>query len=119
MNRVKISSRLCKAEDVGRYGRLFGGNLMAWIDEAAAIYALQCTGEPDIVTYRYSAMTFNRPVFEGDIIEIYCGNLKKGNTSICFDLTAEVLGTPVLQTECVFVAVGNDGRKKQIEWPDA
>jgi acyl-CoA thioesterase YciA len=118
MSKEKVSSKLCMAKDVGRYGRLFGGNLMAWLDEAAAIYALKCTGEPDIVSYRYSEMIFKRPAVEGDIIDFYCRTLKKGTTSFCFELTAEVCGETVLQTECVFVAVDKNSRKKKIDWPE-
>lgn len=118
MNKKRITSKLCMAKDVGRYGRLFGGNLMAWLDETAAIYALKCTGEPDVVTYRYSEMTFKRPAIEGDIVDFYCRTLKKGTTSFCFELTAEVGGETILHTECVFVAVDKNSHKKPIAWPE-
>ncbi len=118
MNKERVTSKLCMAKDVGRYGRLFGGNLMAWLDEAAAIYTLKSTNEPDVVTYRYSEMVFKRPALEGDIIDFYCRPLRKGTTSFCFELTAEVDGEIVLQTECVFVAVDENSRKKKINWPE-
>ena len=36
-----INKKIVMAKDIGIHGNLFGGILMAWIDEAAAAYATE------------------------------------------------------------------------------
>ena len=35
-----ISTHVCKVSDVGFHGNLFGGQMLAWLDEAAAAYVV-------------------------------------------------------------------------------
>ncbi len=113
---VKVSSRLCLIRDLGTNGNLFGGNMMAWIDEVAAIYAIQTTGETRMSTVHYSEMTFKYPVREGDIVDFYCGRVRRGTTSVVFEIKAICRGVTVFGADCVFVAVDAAGCKKKIDW---
>ncbi len=115
-NDVRVASRLCMTKDLGTYGNLFGGNMMAWIDEAAAIFAIRTTGEKNVVTLHYSAMTFRHPVKEGDIVEFLCSKVRRGVTSITFEIKAICGEKMVFCADCVFVAVDDHGIKKQIDW---
>ncbi len=113
---VKVASRLCMTKDLGVSGNLFGGNLMAWLDEVAAIFAIQITGEDNMVTMHYSAMTFKHPVKERDIVDFYCGRIRRGSTSITFEIMGQCCGKTVFCADAVFVAIDRDGKKKKIEW---
>ena len=83
-----ITTYFCKASQVGYHGNLFGGRMLAWLDEAGAAYAAQCCDTPRMVTKHISAVTFEKPVRPGQIIKIYGEVLKVGNTSITLRLEA-------------------------------
>jgi len=110
-----ITTYFCKASQVGYHGNLFGGRMLAWLDEAGAAYAAQCCDSPRMVTKHISSVTFEKPVRPGQIIKIY-GEVKKvGNTSIIIRLEARrhsvYNGTQrmVCSTEMVFVRIDGDG----------
>ena len=49
-----VSTHVCKTKDVGVHGNLFGGDLLAWLDESGAAFAAQCIDSPRLVTVRLS-----------------------------------------------------------------
>ena len=115
-----ITTYFCKASQVGYHGNLFGGRMLAWLDEAGAAYAAQCCDSPRMVTKHISSVTFEKPVRPGQIIKIY-GQVKKvGNTSITIRLEARrhsvYNGTQrlVCSTEMVFVRIDDDGDSLKI-----
>jgi len=114
---MKVTSKICMTKDVGTNGNLFGGNMLAWMDEAAAIFAQQITGK-NVVSVRFAEIIFKKPVKQDDVIEFYCEKIKQGHTSVTFDIFAVVKNEEVFRTECTFVAVDNNGRKTLIEWPE-
>ncbi|MBK6765854.1 MAG: acyl-CoA thioesterase [bacterium] len=114
--RFKVSSKLCMVQNLGVNGTLFGGNMMAWVDEAAAIFAHEFTGERYMVTLKFGEFEFHHPVREGDIVHFYCMNPKIGRTSISFEIEADKTdGTVVVRTSAVFVALDEAGKPKQID----
>ncbi|MCP3965391.1 MAG: hypothetical protein GY750_01080 [Lentisphaerae bacterium] len=116
--RVKITSKICMTKDLGTHGNLFGGNMLAWMDEAAAIYAMQVTNMPRVVSVKFAEIVFKRAVQEDDIICFFCENPKKGNSSFTFDILADVNGEEVFRTACTFVAIDKYGKPKSIIWSD-
>jgi len=113
--RFKVSSKLCMVQNLGVNGTLFGGNMMAWVDEAAAIFAHEYTRERYMVTLKFGEFEFHHPVREGDIIHFYCMNPKVGRSSISFEIEADKTdGTVVVRTSAVFVALDVNGKPKQI-----
>jgi acyl-CoA thioesterase YciA len=77
-----------KPEDLNPNGTLFGGQLLAWIDEEAALYTVIQLENSKIVTKYMSEINFIAPAYAGDIVEIGMEVVKFGNTSIT--LKAEV-----------------------------
>lgn len=69
-------------EDLNAAGTIFGGKLVAWIDEGTAIYASCQMDARRIVTKKISELTFNQPAQLGDMLEIWCKIVKKGTTSL-------------------------------------
>lgn len=112
---MKVTSKICMTKDVGLNSYLFGGNMMAWADEAAAIFARQVTKEDNLVTMKFGEFLFKKPVKVGDIVEFLCDNPHIGNTSVSFQVYAYVKDVVVLETSCVFVAIGEDGHSKVID----
>ena len=64
------SRRWVKPEDLNAHGTLFGGSLLRWIDEEAAIYAIIQIGNPRAVTKLISEIEFLSSARQGDLIEL-------------------------------------------------
>lgn len=71
-----------KPEDLNPNGTLFGGKLLAWIDEEAALYAIIQIENQRVVTNHMSEINFISSAKQGDIIEIGIDVVKFGITSI-------------------------------------
>jgi acyl-CoA hydrolase len=74
--------KLIKPGDLNARGTLFGGQLLKWIDEEAAIFTICQLGDKNIVTKLMSEIDFVRTANVGDIIEIGMEVVKFGTTSI-------------------------------------
>ena len=111
----RVTSHICMTRDIGVGGNLFGGTMMAWMDEAAGIYAHVYTGAPRMVTLKFTEILFKHPVRERDRVDFYAGNPRIGRTSITFDVEGRVGDTVVFQTTGTFVAVDKKGRPKPIK----
>lgn len=77
-----------KPEDLNPNNSLFGGKLMAWVDEEAALYTVVQLENPHVVTKFISEVEFVNSASSGDIIEIGMEAIKFGKSSIT--LTCEV-----------------------------
>src|SRR6201995_4451028 len=71
-----------KPEDLNPNGTLFGGSLLRWIDEEAAIYAIIQLGNKRAVTKFMSEINFVSSARQGDIIEMGLYATSFGRTSI-------------------------------------
>lgn len=71
-----------KPEDLNANGTLFGGRLLAWIDEEAALYTIIQLENSKVVTKYMSEINFTASARQGDIIEIGIEVVKFGTTSI-------------------------------------
>ena len=70
--------KLVKPEDLNAGGTLFGGTLLRWIDEEAAIYVMCQLDSRNIVTKYMSEINFISPALTGDVVEIGFETLKFG-----------------------------------------
>ena len=71
-----------KPEDLNANGTLFGGKLLAWIDEEAALYSIVQLESKKVVTKYISEINFMSTAEKGDIVEIGIEVIKFGTTSI-------------------------------------
>jgi acyl-CoA hydrolase len=71
-----------KPEDLNPNGTLFGGRLLQWIDEEAALYAIAQLENTKIVTKYISDINFQDKAEKGDIIEIGMDVVKFGKSSL-------------------------------------
>lgn len=102
-----------KPEDLNPNGSLFGGSLLKWIDEEAAIYAMVQLQNQKVVTKLISEINFISSAKQGDIIELGIVATNFGNTSIT--MRCEVRNKMTRQTilsidKIVFVNLGEDGK---------
>ena len=102
-----------KPEDLNANKSLFGGKLLAWIDEEAALYAIIQLENKHVVTKYISSINFVSSAKENDIIEIGVEPVKYGRTSIT--LRCEVRNKMTRQTiiridEIVMVNLDREGK---------
>lgn len=76
------SRKIIKPQDLNANGTLFGGAVLSWIDEEAAIYVFCQIGKGNIVTKFMSEINFVSSAALGDIIEIGMELVKLGRTSV-------------------------------------
>jgi len=97
--------------DTNRFGTIFGGIILSYIDLAAAIEARESCGPRNFVTVAMDKVVFHHPVFVGDVVSFYTKTLKVGRTSITTGVTVDakrcadnsIVG--VTEAQVVFVAV--------------
>jgi len=104
-----------KPEDLNPNHSLFGGRLLQWIDEEAALYAIIQLENSRTVTKYISEINFVSSAKQGDIIEIGIEAVEFGKTSLT--LRCEVRNKMTHQKiitidKLVFVALGEDGNPK-------
>ncbi|MEJ6793242.1 MAG: hotdog domain-containing protein [Lacinutrix sp.] len=104
-----------KPEDLNPNGTLFGGRLLAWIDEEAALYTVVQLNNSKIVTKYISEINFNSKAVEGDIVEIGIEVKNFGRSSIT--LKCEVRNmmtreTIIIVENITMVNLGEDGKPK-------
>lgn len=75
-------------KNLGIQQNLFGGEMLSWLDEAAAVYVSEKIESPNIVTLEFEKTTFKVPVKEGNIIKIYGKITNVGRTSVTIFLEA-------------------------------
>ena len=102
-----------KPEDLNPNQTLFGGRLLQWIDEEAALYAIIQLETPRCVTKYISEINFVSSAKQGDIIEIGIEAIAFGKTSIT--LRCDVRNKMTRQTiitidKIVFVGLDDNGK---------
>lgn len=71
-----------KPEDLNPNKTLFGGKLLAWIDEEAALYSIIQLENTRVVTKYMSEINFMSSAKQGDIVEIGIEVVKFGKSSL-------------------------------------
>lgn len=104
-----------KPEDLNPNSTLFGGRLLEWIDEEAALYAIIQLENPRTVTKYMSEINFRSSAQKGDIIEIGLEVVKFGNSSLT--LACEVRNKMTHETiitidTIIMVSLSEDGKPK-------
>jgi acyl-CoA hydrolase len=104
-----------KPEDLNPNGTLFGGRLLAWIDEEAALYTFIQLENKHIVTKYISEINFMSSAKQGDIIELGMEVIKFGISSLTLKCEArnKMTRETILTVEnIVMVNLGEDGKPK-------
>lgn len=110
-----LNSHPIKKSDLGFHGNLFGGKLLAWIDAAAAGFAMQLCDTPRMVTVSIDKCNFEKPARESQLLKIYGRPSKVGNTSVMLYMEARAhnvytgVQSLVLKTNITFVHIDEEG----------
>jgi acyl-CoA hydrolase len=107
--------KLIKYEDLNARGTLFGGQVLKWIDEEAAIFAICQLGSPNIVTKAMSEIDFVTTAKLGDVIEFGMDLVKFGTTSVtlCCDVRNKNTKQSIIKIDkIIFVLLDENGKPK-------
>ena len=109
---------VCPAH-INHYGRLFGGNLLKWIDELAGIVAIRhCNGI--VTTAAIDNLQFHAPAFAGDMVVLRGQVTYVGRSSMevrvdtyreALDGTREMINRAYIDMVCI------DSEGKPVEVP--
>lgn len=111
-----ISTHTIKKSDLGFHGNLFGGKLLAWLDSAAAAYAMEICHNRRMVTICIDKCVFKKPAKEGSLLKIYGKVDSVGTSSINLYLEARSYNVYtedediILSTNITFVRIDEEGR---------
>lgn len=122
-NQNSITLRfLAEPSDVNFGGKVHGGSVMKWIDQAGYTCAVSWSSSYCVTVY-VGGIRFFKPIFIGDVVEVFARIIYTGRSSmhIAVDINATNPQTKIQTktTHCiiVFSAVDNDGKTLPVpEW---
>ena len=109
-------------KDTNARGTIFGGVILSYIDQAAAIEA-QRKSNKLFVTKAMNAVEFVAPVHLGDVVSFYASTIRLGRTSLTIRIEVEAerlsedqqkRSVKVTEAEVVCVAVDAEGEPTPI-----
>lgn len=110
--------------DTNSHGTIFGGVLLAYIDQAGAIATRPYCDL--VVTVKMNEVVFHAPVYVGDVVSFYATVVRLGRTSITIKIlvTAEHWRNTgetvkVTEAEVVYVNVDEKRQPTPITRPDS
>jgi len=108
-------------KDTNAHGTIFGGVILSYIDQAAAVEAKR-HGASFIVTVAMREVVFHQPVQVGDLVSFYTRLVRIGRTSITvavevFAQTGEGMGSRARVTEAEVTFVNLDQNRKPAPIP--
>ena len=107
-----FTRRFVRPNDLNMSNRLFGGQLLSWIDEEAAIYASCQMNHDRVVTKYMSEIDFKLSAQTGDILEFGLEVVETGRTSLSLrcEVRHKKSKAVVIKVErIVFVALSETG----------
>lgn len=111
-----------KPEDLNPHGTLFGGRLLQWIDEEAAILSVNQLGTRNVTTRFISEVGFVASAQRGDLLQLEFTIDAFGRTSLTLSCRVEnaVTGEEILTLDrIVFVALDASGASVPHGWHKA
>jgi acyl-CoA hydrolase len=106
--------RLVLPEHMNQYGFLFGGYLLAWVDEMAWMAASRDFPGCQLVTVGMKEVTFKKSVREGAILTLRADRIRIGDTSVSYSVSAWKDDLEIFSTEVTLVRVDGEGRKQSL-----
>lgn len=106
--------------DTNPAGDIFGGWVMAQVDVAGGIAAMQ-RARGRVATVAVNSFLFKQPISVGDVVSFYADIVKVGRTSVTVDVLVIAERHPdhpvtvkVTEATLTYVALNKDGSKREI-----
>lgn len=115
-----VMTEMVLQSHVNGIGRLFGGQIMAWMDIAGGICAKRHSNS-DVVTASVERISFFRPAETNDVVVLKARIKEVGNTSMHVEVAVyiEKYGNRssrdlTCSAEFIFVAIDENGKKVRV-----
>jgi len=86
-NLYETSTKLVMPKDLNSYGTLFGGNLIAWMDELAVILAIKATKKECVLLY-FDKIEIRKGLTTNDIVHLRAEIIKTGRCHLDIKVVA-------------------------------
>ena len=109
---------LVRSEHLNHHGSLFGGQLLAWVDECAWMAATKDFPGYSFVTRAMDKIEFKHPVKNGSILRFHSVKNSFGSSSVTYlvevyeDDRVSTIEKLSFSTTVTFVSVDDNGQKK-------
>jgi acyl-CoA thioesterase YciA len=126
VDRITLPNKHCTLRlmpmpaELNPHGDVFGGWVMAQVDVAGAIPAMQ-RAQGRVATVSVNSFLFKQPISVGDIVSLYADIVRVGSTSITVKVEvfaernyAAPIIVKVTEAELTYVAIDGDGMKRQV-----
>ena len=126
VDRITLPNKHCTLRlmpmpaELNPHGDVFGGWVMAQVDVAGAIPAMQ-RAQGRVATVSVNSFLFKQPISVGDIVSLYADSVRVGSTSITVRVEvfaernyAAPIIVKVTEAELTYVAIDGDGMKRQV-----
>ncbi|HMT80517.1 MAG TPA: acyl-CoA thioesterase [Azonexus sp.] len=126
VDRITLPNKHCTLRlmpmpaELNPHGDVFGGWVMAQVDVAGAIPAMQ-RAQGRVATVSVNSFLFKQPISVGDIVSLYADIVRVGSTSITVRVEvfaernyAAPIIVKVTEAELTYVAIDGDGMKRQV-----
>jgi acyl-CoA thioesterase YciA len=116
-----VSTKICKTGDIGVNNNLFGGIMLAWLDEAGGTMAAEEVCSKNVVTLKMDEVLFKKAVHVNDHIKIYGKVISVGKSSISLFLDARRFcfrgsdEETVCSTKLTYVKIDEEGKSSPIK----
>ena len=114
---------IVRTEHLNHHGNLFGGAMLAWVDEFAWLVASRDFPGCTLVTIAMDNIAFRHRVLNGSILRFAIEHAGQGNSSVNYSVDV-FAGAPgaceeqhVFSTRVTFVRVDDDGGKRPLPRP--
>jgi acyl-CoA hydrolase len=111
---------LAEPTDINLFGKVHGGAVMKWIDQAGYVCATGWCGLPCVTVY-VGGIRFHKPILIGNLVEVHVRLVYTGNTSMHMRVEVRA-GDPKERclnrtTQCTIVFVAIDDESRPVEVP--
>lgn len=118
---VAISTKVVLPHETNTLGKLFGGALLAWMDEIAAVSAHRHCKQV-VVTASVNNVSFNVPIDLGDFVtlESKVSRAFKTSMEVIIDVSIEdrVTGIRKMSNQAIYTFVAVNAAGKTVEVPE-
>lgn len=109
-----LQQYLIRPTHINHYGRLFGGQLLYWIDELAGIVAMRHSGAT-VTTAAVDNLQFKAPAFEGELVVLQGQVTYVGRSSMeirvdTYTETSDGTRTMINRAYIDMVAINTEGK---------
>ncbi|NLK46266.1 MAG: acyl-CoA thioesterase [Treponema sp.] len=112
---------MVRSEHLNHYGKLFGGQLLKWVDEFAWLAAKRNYKQNTFVTRAMDNIEFHHMVPPGAILRFHMEEVKRGTTSVVYSVDVyheENEDKHIFSNNVTLVAVDEEGKKTPLVYKD-